>query len=72
MTAINSCAERGIESSDIWQTARRMGLYSRATKELEGLIAQHRCGPLRADRLTAEAARHVRNLRRGLAAGTFL
>jgi len=72
MTSTNSCADCTIESRDIWQAVRNLGLYSRANVELEALIARHRGGPLRADRITAEAARHVRNLRRALAAGTFL
>jgi len=68
MISTNSCAVRGIESSDIWQAVRHHGLYCRSDLELEALMAR----PLdhaAIDRVTAEAARHVRNLRRALAAG---
>jgi hypothetical protein len=53
----------------IWETARRLGLYGRADDELEALIVRRRGETLLADRVTAAAARHVRDLRRALAAG---
>jgi len=72
MTTTHSCPLRGIESRDIWQAARRHGLYRRSDLELETLIARHQPGHLCVDRVTAEAARHIRNLRRALAAGAAL
>jgi hypothetical protein len=72
MTSTNSRAMRGIESGDIWQAARRHRLYYRSDMELEALITRHHCGHAYIDRITAEAARHVRNLRRTLAAGDTL
>jgi hypothetical protein len=72
MTSTHSCATRGIISSDIWQAVRRDGLYRRSDVELEALMARHHLGHPAVDRVTAEAARHVRNLRRALAAGACL
>jgi hypothetical protein len=68
MTSTNSCAARGIESSDIWRAVRCGALYCRSDLELEALMARHHLDQT-VDRVTAEAARHVRNLRRALAAG---
>jgi len=70
MTSDGTPAAHGIESRDIWTALRRLDLYSRPDAELEALIARHRGGPLPADRITAEAARHVRDLRRALAEQT--
>ena len=72
MTSTNSCAARGIESSDVWQAVRRYGLYYRSDRELAALMACHHTDQAAVDRVTAEAARHVRNLRRALAAGASL
>jgi hypothetical protein len=72
MTSTNSCAARGIDSSDIWRAVRRHRLYYRSDLELEALMARHHLGQVAVDRVTAEAARHVRNLRRALAAGAAL
>jgi uncharacterized protein YjiS (DUF1127 family) len=72
MTSINSCAMRPIESSDIWQAARHHRLYRRSDVELEALIMRCRVDRRCVERVTAEAARHVRNLRRALAAGAAL
>src|SRR5262249_28458171 len=55
----------GIASSDIWKAARHLDLYARTDAQLEALIAQHREG----DRVIAEAARYVRNLRHALSTG---
>jgi hypothetical protein len=71
MISTNSCVARAIASSDIWQAVRRHGLYCRSDLELEALMARHHPGQA-VDRVTAEAARHVRNLRRALAAGASL
>jgi hypothetical protein len=71
MTSTISCTARGIESGDIWQAMRRHGLYYRSDAELEALMARCHLGQA-VDRVTAEAARHVRNLRRELAAGGSL
>jgi hypothetical protein len=60
------------ECGNVWQAARRFGLYGRDDVELEALIALHRTALLPADRRTIEAARFVRDLRREAAAGTFL
>ena len=60
------------ECGNVWQTARRLGLYGRDDVELEALIAFHRTALLAADRWTIEAAHFVRGLRREAAAGTFL
>jgi hypothetical protein len=60
---------RGIESRDIWKAARRLGLYARSDAELCALIAWHRGGALFVDRVTVDAAQHVRDLRRTLAGG---
>jgi hypothetical protein len=72
MTSTNSCAGRGIESSEIWQAVRCQGLYRRSDVELEALTARHRPDDPDVDRVTAKAAQHVRNLRRALAAGATL
>jgi hypothetical protein len=72
MTSTNSCATRGIISSDIWQAVQRHGLYCRSDVELEALMARYHLGHPAIDRVTAEAARHVRYLRRALAAGACL
>jgi hypothetical protein len=72
MTSITSWATRGIESSDIWQAARRHSLYCRSDMELEALMTRRPTDQAAVDRVTAEAARHVRNLRRALAAGACL
>jgi hypothetical protein len=72
MTSTHSCATRPIESSDIWQAVRRHCLYCRSDAELEALLARHQLDQTTVDRATAEAARHVRNLRRALAAGAAL
>jgi hypothetical protein len=71
MTSTNSCAAHAIESSDIWQAVRYHGLYCRSDLELDALMARHHLDQA-VDRITAEAARHVRNLRRALAAGASL
>jgi hypothetical protein len=71
MTSTYAGAARRIESSDIWQAVRRHHLYCRSDVELEALMAQHHHGQA-IDRVTAEAARHVRNLRRALATGATL
>jgi hypothetical protein len=71
MTSTHSCTARGIESRDIWQAVRHHGLYCRSDVELEALIARCHLSHPCVDRVTAEAARHVRNLRRALAAGAF-
>jgi len=68
MTSANS-ALGGIASSDIWKAARCLDLYARTDAELGALIAQHREAAQAADRVIAEAARYVRNLRHALAAG---
>jgi hypothetical protein len=68
MTSANS-PTAGIASSDIWNAARHLDLYGRTDAELEALISQHRGGALAVDRVIAEAARYVRNLRHALAAG---
>ena len=68
MTSANSPAA-GIASSDIWKAARHLDLYGRTDTELEALIAQHRGGALPVDRVIAEAARYVRNLRYALSTG---
>jgi hypothetical protein len=60
------------ECGNVWQTARRLGLYGRDDVELEALIALYRTAPLPADRWTIEAAHFVRDLRREGAAGTFV
>jgi hypothetical protein len=72
MSSTNLSTDHVIESSDVWQAVRSLGLYSRADMELDALIAQHRGGELRVDQVTAEAARHVRELRRALATGRFM
>jgi hypothetical protein len=68
MTSANS-PTAGIASSDIWNTARHLDLYGRTDAELEALIARHRQAALPVDRVIAEAARYVRNLRHALANG---
>ena len=72
MSSTNSYAVRGVESRDIWQAVRRHGLYCRSDVELEVLMTYHHRDQAAIDRITVEAARHVRNLRRALAAGASL
>jgi hypothetical protein len=52
-----------IESRAIWEAAERLDLYALSDEELEALIAKH------ADPVITAAARHIVDLRRGLAAG---
>nr|UXE45982.1 hypothetical protein Hi04_10k_c5482_00028 [uncultured bacterium] len=56
-----------IASNDVWKAARP--LYGRTDAELEALIAQHREDALPVERVIAEAARYIRNLRHNLATG---
>jgi hypothetical protein len=72
MTSTDAQTTGAIDSSKIWQTMRRLELCRQADSELEALIARHRGSPHLADRVTVEAARLVRNFRRGGAAGDFL
>jgi hypothetical protein len=69
MTSAESSARHGVESRDVWAAVRRFGLYELRDNELDALIVRHRGGPLLADRVIVEASRHVRDLRRSLAAG---
>jgi hypothetical protein len=59
----------GIASREVWAAARSLGLYGKRDAELETLLLQHRSGPASADRVIAASARHVVDLRRGMAAG---
>jgi hypothetical protein len=72
VTPTNSATPSETERGNVWQIARRLGLYGRDDVELEALIALHRTATLPADRWTSEAARFVRDLRREAAVGTFL
>jgi hypothetical protein len=67
-TAI-SAASHTIKSSDVWEAARSRGLYAWSVAELEALITLHCDGPLLTDQVIAEAARHVRDFRKGMGAG---
>jgi hypothetical protein len=60
----------GIKSSDIWEAARSLSLYGRSDVELEALISRHCSALLLVERVTAEAAQYVRDLRRAAAAGS--
>jgi hypothetical protein len=60
---------REIESDEVWVAARVDGLYSMRDDELAALIARHDRSALFVDQVRAEAARHIRRLRRGMAAG---
>jgi hypothetical protein len=71
MTPTNAATLSETECGNVWQTARRLGLYGRDDAELEALIASHRMASLSADWMTIEAAHFVRDLRREAAAGTF-
>ena len=66
-TAI-STASHAIKSSDVWEAARRLDLYGSSITELDALITLHCDGPLFGDQVITEAARHVRDFRRGMAA----
>jgi hypothetical protein len=69
MTLTTSAASHAIKSSDVWKAARSLDLYASSSAELEALITLHCAGLLLSDQVIAEAAQHVRDLRRGLAAG---
>ena len=60
---------REIASAEVWVAARVHGLYGMCDDELAALVARHDGSALFADRVRAEAARHIRRLRRGMAAG---
>jgi hypothetical protein len=72
MTPTHSATPSETDCGNVWQAARRLGLYGRGDVELEALIALHGTAPLPADRWTIEAAHFVRGIRREGAAGTFL
>jgi hypothetical protein len=63
MTVANAAA-RGISSGAVWETARRLNLYALTNIALDALITQHHEASLLVNQVTAEAARHVRDLRR--------
>jgi len=69
MTSTNGATPCAVRSSDVWEAARRLGLYGQADMELEALIARHRGSLQFVDRVTVEAARFVRDLRRVSATG---
>jgi hypothetical protein len=69
MTLATSASSHAIKSSDVWNAARSLDLYASSSAELEALITLHCDGPLLSDQVITEAARHVRDLRMGLAAG---
>jgi hypothetical protein len=69
MTLATSASSHAIKSSDVWEAARSLDLYASSAAELESLITLHCEGLLVSDQVITEAARHVRDLRRGLAAG---
>jgi len=56
-------------AGSIWDAARRLGLFGLTEVELDAVIHEHCDSPQRADRIAAEAARYVRSLRAGFAAG---
>lgn len=58
-----------VTSNDVWQAVRSLDLYGSSVAELEALITLHGDGPLFIDQVITEAARHVRDLRKGMAAG---
>ena len=60
-------AANGISSGAVWEAARRLRLYTLTSAELEALIVQHHEASLQVDRVIAEAARHVRDLRQASA-----
>jgi hypothetical protein len=64
-----SAASHGIKSIDVWKAARSLGLYASSGAELEALITLHGEGTPFIDQVITETARHVRDLRKGLAAG---
>ena len=67
-TAI-AAASHAIKSSDVWEAARRLDLYGSSIGELDALITLHCDGPMFSDQVITEAARHVRDFRKGMAAG---
>jgi hypothetical protein len=69
MTLAGSSARQRVESRDVWAAARRFNLYELTDNELDALIVRHRGVPQMSDRVVVEASRHVRDLRRSLAAG---
>jgi hypothetical protein len=60
---------RQIASREVWTAARVHGLYGMSTVELKALVTRHGDSMSIDDRVVVEAARHVHNLRRGMAAG---
>jgi hypothetical protein len=69
MMSAAGAALGGAGGRDIWETARRLGLYGWTDIKLATLIRQHSTNPQPAERVETEAARLVRSLRRGLAVG---
>ena len=61
--------EPASDAENIWEIARRLGLYGLSESELDAVIHRHHDSSDHADRIAAEAARYVRGLRTGHAAG---
>ena len=66
---MTASASHSDATDNVWEAARRLGLFSLSEAELDSVIHQHRDSPQRADRIAAEAARYIRSLRAGFAAG---
>ena len=68
-TKMTPASESASDADNIWEVARRLGLYGLSRAELDAVIHRRHCSPERADRIAAEAARYVRGLRIRHAAG---
>jgi len=66
---VTASASTSDATDNVWEAARRLGLFGLSEAELDAVIHQHCDSPQRADRIAAEAARYIRGLRAGFAAG---